>query len=395
MIETMFARDALNSPTAFLCALILGVAFGWCLEQAGFGSSRRIAGVFYFKDMSVIKVMFSAVITSVIGLGLLFAFGILRPESVFIQPAILGAQVVGGLIFGIGFAMSGWCPGTATVGAASGKLDAVVFVVGVMLGSYIFNLSFDYITFWYAWGNIGESLVFKELGMRYHDFVLLFTVMAVIVFWLSELIEEKFSFAAVAARSSGLWVFSVIALLGASLVVAAGMPGRIAVSGAGSFNIETILASVSDGSDLVYPQDLARAMIAGQKKIAVVDLRSPQEFDRWKIRGSVNSSLDSLKHMLERYRKHDLVVLCSSDSISAGQAWVLARATGYDNVVILAGGVRGFAEQVLKPVSLRDEPIDEILKNEINQWRQMFTGAGMATGAAEPATNIPFGNSPH
>lgn len=395
MIETMFASEALNSPTAFLCALILGVAFGWCLEQAGLGNSRRVAGVFYFQDMLVLKVMLSAAITSVIGLGLLFTFGILRPESVFIQPTILGAQIAGGLIFGIGLVMSGWCPATATVGAASGRLDAVVFILGVIVGSYIFNLSFDYIEFWYAWGNIGESLAFKVLGLRYHDFILLFTVVAVVLFWLSELIEEKFSFAAVAARSSGLWVYSVVALLGASMVVAAGMPGRSTLPVTGNFDSSALLAALNSGSDLISPQDLARAMIAGQKKIALVDLRHAEEFDIWKIRGSVNSSIDSLNHMLERYRKHDLVILCSNDGISAGQAWVLARAAGYENVVILDGGVRSFAEQVLKPVSLRDEHVDDSLKLEINQWRQMFTGAGITAGAAAPVGNIPHGNSPH
>lgn len=395
MIETMFASDALSSPTAFLCAIILGVAFGWCLEQAGFASSRRVAGVFYFQDMLVVKVMLSAAVTSVIGLGLLFAFGILRPESVFIQPTILGAQIAGGLVFGIGMAMSGWCPATATVGAASGRLDAVVFILGVMLGSYIFNLSFDYIEFWYAWGNIGESLAFKVMGLRYHDFVLLFTVVAVVLFWLSELIEEKFSFAAVAARSSGLWVYSVVALLGASMVVAAGMPGRSSLSAPAGFDSSAVLANVKSGSDLVYPHDLARIMLAGQKKTALVDLRTPEEFENWKIRGSVNSSIDSLHQMLERYRKHDLVVLCSYDGTSAGQAWVLARAAGYENVVILAGGVRGFAEEVLKPVTLREEPVDDAMKQEINQWRQMFTGAGIAAGAAAPVSNTPHGNSPH
>lgn len=99
--------------------------------------------------------------------------------------------------------------------------------------------------------------------------------------------------------------------------------------------------------------------------------------------------------MLERYRKHDLVVLCSYDGTSAGQAWVLARAAGYENVVILAGGVRGFAEEVLKPVTLREELVDEAMKMEINQWRQMFTGAGITAGAAAPVSNTPHGNSPH
>lgn len=68
MISTYFSTGQLDSPRAFFVALAIGLAFGFVLERAGFGSSRRLAGIFYFRDMTVLRVMFTAVITAMLGL---------------------------------------------------------------------------------------------------------------------------------------------------------------------------------------------------------------------------------------------------------------------------------------------------------------------------------------
>jgi len=127
MIKTFFGAGTLDTTGAFLAALIIGALFGVALEQAGFGSSRKLTGVFYFEDMAVIKVMFSALITAMLGLAYFQAAGFIGPDELYFLPTIYGAQIIGGLIFGVGFVMGGWCPGTAAVGLASGKLDALVF----------------------------------------------------------------------------------------------------------------------------------------------------------------------------------------------------------------------------------------------------------------------------
>ena len=90
--------------------------------------------------MTVLKVMFTALITAMLGLSLVVALGWIDLESqVYLLPTLYGAQIVGGLIFGVGFVLSGWCPGTAAVGVASGKLDALVFLVGVVIGAIVYN----------------------------------------------------------------------------------------------------------------------------------------------------------------------------------------------------------------------------------------------------------------
>jgi len=132
---TFFSDGHLGTTPAFAMACLLGLAFGFWLERAGFSSSRRLTGVFYGRDFAVIQTMFSAIVTALLGLRLLIAFGLVQESSLYLMETFLAPQVVGGLIFGVGFVMGGWCPGTALVGLASGKGDAFVFLGGAALGS--------------------------------------------------------------------------------------------------------------------------------------------------------------------------------------------------------------------------------------------------------------------
>lgn len=385
MIETYFSAGSLTTANAFLVSLIIGVSFGWCLEQAGFGSSRRLSGIFYFRDMAVLKVMFSAVVTAMLGLGFAVAFGAISLDSIYIPETILGAQILGGFIFGIGFVISGWCPGTAAVGVVSGRIDALVFLLGAMLGSYVFNWFFPFIEPWYNWGDLGVSYIYTELNFGFADFSLLVTVIAVLAFWMAELIEEKFSFKMVAARNSGLWAFSVLILMGAVLVMALGRSSlsKYRVVETGIYTGE-VMRQIEVGKDHIEPEDLARELLAGQKRIALVDLRTREEFDEWHIPGSVHAPMSSLAVSLERYRSFDRLVLVSNGSTHPAQAWVVLQVLGFKNAMIMSEGLRGFFDRVLKPVSLRMEALSEAEKDEINQWRTMFLGSGMAVGSASP-----------
>lgn len=388
MIETIFSSGSLATPNAFIISLIIGSAFGWCLEQAGFGSSRRITGVFYLRDMALLKVLFSAVVTAMLGLGIAFSAGFVHPESLYIPETILGAQLLGGFIFGIGFVMGGWCPGSALVGVASGRFDAIIFIVGILLGSFLFNAAFPLIEPWYNWGDIGVSFIFRESNFSFGDFSLLVTVLAVFIFWFSELIEEKFNFRRIAERNSGLWAFSVVLLVGAVLVMGVDRAGRVGykVVETGVYAAE-IMNQAAEGKDYIEPDELAREMLAGQKKIAVIDLRSREEFIAWHINGSYNIPANNLVKGLERFRDFEMIVLVSNDSLLSGQAWVVLKVFDYHNVVILSQGLRGFFERVLKPVSLRMENHSEEQKAEINNWRAMFLGSGMAVGSASPPSS--------
>ncbi|MBI5259237.1 MAG: YeeE/YedE family protein [Burkholderiales bacterium] len=118
--------------------LLCGALFGYVLESAGFGSPCKLTAQFRLTDWSVFKVMFSAIVFTAIGLALLTGTGLLAADSLFVPPAFLGAAALGGVLVGAGFAVGGYCPGTSVVGLVSGRLDALVFLLGLLLGTSLF-----------------------------------------------------------------------------------------------------------------------------------------------------------------------------------------------------------------------------------------------------------------
>jgi uncharacterized membrane protein YedE/YeeE len=134
----LYANNLLGAPIGLLLSLLVGTGFGFWLERAGFGSSRKLTAIFYLRDFAVLKVMFAAMVTAALGLQVLGALGYVDLAALYVPESILWPQLVGGLIFGFGFVAGGWCPGTAAVGLASGKLDALIFLLGAGAGSLAF-----------------------------------------------------------------------------------------------------------------------------------------------------------------------------------------------------------------------------------------------------------------
>jgi hypothetical protein len=118
--------------------LVCGLLFGWVLESAGFGSPCKLTGQFRLSDWSVLKVMFTAIVVAAAGLLGLQSIGWLDAEAVFVPAAMLAAAALGGLLVGAGFAVGGYCPGTSVVGLFSGRLDAGVFLLGLLVGTFAF-----------------------------------------------------------------------------------------------------------------------------------------------------------------------------------------------------------------------------------------------------------------
>ena len=115
-------------------AVALGFGFGFCLERAGFGSARKLTAVFYLYDMAVVKVMFSAIVTAMVGIVALSAGGVLDIGELYVEPTNYAAQALGGLLFGAGFIVGGYCPGTSIAAMATGKKDGAAFALGMLGG---------------------------------------------------------------------------------------------------------------------------------------------------------------------------------------------------------------------------------------------------------------------
>ena len=119
-------------------ALLIGIGFGFSLEQAGFSSSRKLVGMFYGYDTTVLKVFFTAAIVALIGSQLLSFFGLLNLNQVFVNEFYVTAAIIGGIIMGAGFIMGGYCPGTGLSAMSIGKIDAMLFIAGGLTGAFLF-----------------------------------------------------------------------------------------------------------------------------------------------------------------------------------------------------------------------------------------------------------------
>lgn len=179
MIAPLAKNDVISSTLNLWLAVPIGFVFGFALFHAGFTDSRRIAWAFYFKDVGVPVVMFSAIATGMIGLWGLSLLGLLDISQVYMLPTFLLPMAVGGLIFGLGMVIGGYCPGTAAASVATGKIDALVFVVGFLVGSLVFG---DYFPVWGDFYNsdyLGVYRMDQWLGIGLGPTVLIIVLIAV------------------------------------------------------------------------------------------------------------------------------------------------------------------------------------------------------------------------
>ncbi|WP_101067488.1 DUF6691 family protein [Roseovarius salinarum] len=173
--------------------LLAGVLFGYFLEAAGFGSPRKLTAQFRLQDWAVFKVMFTAVIVAATGLWLLDVFGVFGPDKVYVPTSFFWAIAVGGLLIGAGFAIGGYCPGTSVAGLASGRLDALVFMVGMVVGVWVFAWAYEPLKGLYfaAQGPKGQTLP-ELFGLPTWAILLALVVLAVAGFRVGSALERRF-----------------------------------------------------------------------------------------------------------------------------------------------------------------------------------------------------------
>jgi rhodanese-related sulfurtransferase/uncharacterized membrane protein YedE/YeeE len=365
MINTFFNSGTLNTPQAFLTSLLLGILFGIALERGGFGSSRRLSGIFYFRDMTVLKVMFTALVVGMLGLSYARAFGWITLSNIHLLETLYVAQIAGGLLFGIGFVMGGWCPGTAAVGVASGKLDALLFLVGAVGGSMLYNETFPLVAPLIS-DTEGVQFAFTAFGLSEATFGFLFTLIAICCFWGAEWIEH-------ASNGTPLQNIQSLKTLSLTLfLVAAGLfilPEQ--KQGQATSQEGTLLARIVEAEDHIEPEVLADRLMAGEK-IVLVDLRSPEAFNQFHIRTAIHLQLKDLASALAAHKEAPLIVLYSNGMTHPAQARDSLERQGFTNVRHLTDGLEGFKQRCLKPVSLRTDVLTEEQVAKINAWRKFF-----------------------
>ncbi len=192
-VMPLYVYEFVTDAQGLMVALGLGFGFGWFLERAGFGSGCRLCAQFYLYDMTVLKVMFTAIVTSAVGLWLFSAVGLLDIDAVYLTPTSVGAMLVGGLLLGAGFIVGGYCPGTSVTAAATGAGDGAVFVLGFMAGLGIYAVFLPGLELWANATSIGEVTLPQVLGVPYGAVVLALVLLAGLAFAGAEWSERRFA----------------------------------------------------------------------------------------------------------------------------------------------------------------------------------------------------------
>lgn len=191
MTSPFFELGAFGDGGAIVAALVLGAAFGWCLERAGMGSARKLSGQFYLTDLTVFRLMFSAIITAMLGAFWLGRIGFLDLSRVYVPETYLVPQLVGGLVFGAGFAVGGLCPGTSCVAAATGRGDGFSVLFGMFAGVLATGLLLPRAATFFVGTNHGAWTFPQLLGLPYGVVVALVVGVALAAFSLAEHVERR------------------------------------------------------------------------------------------------------------------------------------------------------------------------------------------------------------
>jgi rhodanese-related sulfurtransferase len=338
-----FVPDLISDQLNLVVALLLGVGFGFVLEQAGFSSSRRLAGVFYGYDFTVLRVFFTAAITAMTGILFLGYFGLLDLDLIFVNPTWLWPAVVGGAIMGVGFILGGYCPGTSVCAAAIGKIDAMVFVAGGVLGVLAFGEGYSRVEHFYESTSLGPVRVYDSLGLSQGLFVFLLIAIAVAAFAVTTRIERRVAGDAAPSRAfpvarhvaAGAGVLA----LGILLLV---LPDRRTELIARTSSADYLAAHPATAMEA---EELAFRVVDRDPRVRIIDIRPAKQFASVALPGAVNVPLagffgkDAAALLAPRHVRK-VIVANGEAQEQAGR--LLAEALGYENITVLGGGLTRF-----------------------------------------------------
>ena len=339
--------EIISNEFNFVIALLVGIAFGFILEQAGFSTSKKLVGLFYGYDFTVLRVFFTAGITAAMGVIILGHFGMLDINIIYINPTFLWSAIVGGLIMGLGFVVGGFCPGTSVCAAAIGKKDAMVFILGSMLGVFVFAEGYPVFEGFYKSANWGSPRLFDSLGISQGLFAFLLVFMAVAAFIVTTYIEKRVNGKPNPEFKPARLYFAL-----ASFVVLIGLTAFILPD-----KQQSILNDINDNSKIASVQykpmtsdELAYRLIDDDNTIQLFDVRSKEKYNEMSLPKSSNVTMEYLigkdanKQLSLKNIKNVFIADNESDEMKAAY---IADRCGFENLYILKGGLAEFKSLIL------------------------------------------------
>jgi rhodanese-related sulfurtransferase len=345
-----FVPELISDQMNLIVALLIGVAFGAVVEQAGFSSSRKLAGVFYGYDFTVLRVFFTASVTAMSGVIILAFFGYLDVQSIYINPTWLLPAIVGGVIMGFGFIIGGYCPGTSLSAAAIGKTDAFFFIGGGILGVFIFGELFPLYNSFYESTALGPIKIFDSLGISQGLFAFTLIVIAVGAFMITTKIEKRVNksnapslkFSSMKHRIAGAGAL----LLGIVFIFLPSRQSYLTSKVTRASYVERYPIKI------MTPDELAFRILDIESGVQIVDMRPEGQYTSLALPGAINIQRDDLfgKKGTHRIADHHMIkVVIGQNSEDTRIAASLLQELGYENVAMLQGGIENFRSTILIP----------------------------------------------
>ncbi len=356
-----FIPEGLVNPQLNLFfALILGIGFGYVLESAGFSSSRKLAGVFYGYDFVVLRVFFTAGITAMVGILFLGYLGFLDMSLVYVNPLFLWSAIVGGAIMGVGFILGGYCPGTSIVAAVIGKIDAMLFIFGALIGIFLFGHFYNAFEPLYTGSFLGNVFVYDSLGMSREWFAFLLTIVALLAFAITQMIEDKVNKVTPDIKKQRpSYIFPsmlLVFLMGIYLF----LPGQ-RHSSARELSPEKLLAEMQDPARFVNAEEVVYRIMQKDASMILIDVRQPEDYNEFALPGAINIPAgDILDRNWRDFLKNNKqrLVFYGYGNTAAELAWSSAKRNGTQNIYILEGGLNHLFDYIFNGVEAFERTLD-------------------------------------
>ncbi|MHB8776218.1 MAG: YeeE/YedE thiosulfate transporter family protein [Anaerolineales bacterium] len=353
-LPSLVAVSAAN-PWTYVLFAVIGFAFGFTLEMSGFGDSRKLAAQFYFTELTVLKVMFTAITVAMVLIFGAVGLGVLDFSQVWVNPTYLASGIVGGLIMGVGFIVGGFCPTTSLASASTGKIDGMLFMLGGFVGAFLFGETEKYFDGWYTnAGYYGRLTLDQVFGIPVGAVVVIVILMALFMFWGSEQLEHIFGKKDL-SKEPKLRVAGAVALLAAAVaVLAIGNPSLEEKYNKATFtrteNEQQVSYTANDmlAKRLVFivPAEAFEAKYNQTMNPVYLDVRSEADYNLYHIAGAVNVPLDRLSEvipvLLSEPPANTVFILMSNDETAAVSAWKTLFGSSMHNVYILEGGINNW-----------------------------------------------------
>lgn len=329
----------------FVIAFLVGIGFGFILEQAGFSSTKKLVGLFYGYDFTVLKVFFTAGITAMIGVLLLGHYDLLNLDMIYVNPTFLWSAIIGGCIMGAGFVIGGFCPGTSICAAAIGKLDGMAFVVGSFIGIFIFTEGYPLFVDIYLAENWGAVRFDKYLGISSELFAFLITLIAAVAFFAVTQIENRVNSAkSDFSRGRVIRNFALCFIPFAVIIF-------LTVTPSTQEHIHQKISDARQQQKCVFKEiladKLAYELINNHYKVNLIDVRDNEKFKDYHLPLSINIPVDSISNReWNEYfnQEHNINIFYADIDTTAKKACLFANFLGKSENYILKESTDQFKE---------------------------------------------------